>query len=45
MPEDVARMAGAKVDRATSIATVDELPNYDAIIFGAPTRFGNMFDA
>ena len=42
VPEDVARKAGAKVDQAASIATVDELPNYDAIIFGTPTRFGNM---
>ena len=24
------------------VATVDELPSYDAIIFGTPTRFGNM---
>jgi NAD(P)H dehydrogenase (quinone) len=24
------------------IATVDELPSYEAIIFGTPTRFGNM---
>jgi len=42
MPEDVARKAGAKLDQAAPIATVDELPNYDAIIFGTPTRFGNM---
>jgi NAD(P)H dehydrogenase (quinone) len=42
MPEDVARKAGAKVDQEAPIATVDELPNYDAIIFGTPTRFGNM---
>ncbi|MGA2936918.1 MAG: NAD(P)H:quinone oxidoreductase [Syntrophobacteraceae bacterium] len=42
MPEDVARKAGAKLDQAAPIATVDELPSYDAIIFGAPTRFGNM---
>ncbi len=42
VPEDVARKAGAKVDQAAPIATVDELPNYDAIIFGTPTRFGNM---
>ena len=42
VPEDVARKAGAKVDQAASIATVEELPNYDAIIFGTPTRFGNM---
>ena len=41
-PADVARKAGAKLDQAAPIATVDELPNYDAIIFGTPTRFGNM---
>ena len=42
VPEDAARKAGAKMDQAAPIATVDELPNYDAIIFGSPTRFGNM---
>jgi NAD(P)H dehydrogenase (quinone) len=42
VPEDVARKAGAKLDQTASIATVDELPEYDAIIFGTPTRFGNM---
>jgi NAD(P)H dehydrogenase (quinone) len=42
MPEEVARKAGVKLDQAAPIATVDELPNYDAIIFGTPTRFGNM---
>lgn len=42
MPEDVARRAGAKVDQEAPIATVADLPNYDAIIFGTPTRFGNM---
>jgi len=42
MSEDVARKAGAKLNQAAPIATVDELANYDAIIFGAPTRFGNM---
>jgi multimeric flavodoxin WrbA len=31
-----------KLDQAASLATVDELPNYDAILFGTPTRFGNM---
>ncbi|WP_423382639.1 NAD(P)H:quinone oxidoreductase [Burkholderia sp. LMG 32019] len=30
------------VDQAAPVATVDELPEYDAIIFGTPTRFGNM---
>ena len=42
MSEEVARRVGAKLDQAAPVATVDELPNYDAIIFGTPTRFGNM---
>ncbi|MGO9312079.1 MAG: NAD(P)H:quinone oxidoreductase [Syntrophobacteraceae bacterium] len=42
VPEEVARKAGAKLDQAAPIATVEELPSYDAIIFGTPTRFGNM---
>jgi NAD(P)H dehydrogenase (quinone) len=42
MPEDVAREAGAKLDQPAPIASVAELPEYDAIIFGTPTRFGNM---
>lgn len=42
MPGDVARKAGAKLDQKAPLATVDELPDYDAIIFGTPTRFGNM---
>lgn len=42
MPEEVARKAGAKLNQTAPIALVEELENYDAIIFGAPTRFGNM---
>ncbi len=42
VPEEVARKAGAKIEQAAPFATVDELANYDAIIFGTPTRFGNM---
>jgi len=42
VPEDVARKSHFKLDQAAPIATVDELPNYDAIIIGIPTRFGNM---
>lgn len=42
IPEEVARQAGAKLDQPAPIATVDELAAYDAIIFGTPTRFGNM---
>src|SRR5262245_37330461 len=42
VPTDVAKKSGIKVDQAAPVATVDELPNYDAVIFGAPTRFGMM---
>ena len=42
VPEDVARKAGAKLDQAAPIATVKDLSDYDAIILGTPTRFGNM---
>lgn len=42
MPEEVARKAGAKLDQEAPVATTDELSDYDAIIFGTPTRFGNM---
>ena len=42
MPEEIARKAGAKLDQAAPIASVNELPDYDAILFGTPTRFGNM---
>ncbi|MBX3639738.1 MAG: NAD(P)H:quinone oxidoreductase [Nitrosomonas sp.] len=42
MSEEVARRVGAKLDQSAAIATVDELSSYDAIIFGTPTRFGNM---
>ncbi len=42
VPEEVARKAGAKLDQPAPMATVAELADYDAIIFGTPTRFGNM---
>ncbi|BBI99971.1 NAD(P)H dehydrogenase (quinone) [Ferrigenium kumadai] len=42
IPEDRARAMGVKLDQPAPIATVDELRGYDAIIFGTPTRFGNM---
>jgi NAD(P)H dehydrogenase (quinone) len=42
IPEEAARKAGAKLDQEAPIATIDELASYDAIIFGTPTRFGNM---
>ena len=41
-PEDVARAARFKLDQAAPIAQVNDLAEYDAIIVGAPTRFGRM---
>lgn len=42
VPDDVAAASGIKTDQAAPVATVEELVDYDAIIFGTPTRFGNM---
>ena len=42
MPPEVAEKAGVKLDQAAPVAEPAELENYDAIIFGTPTRFGNM---
>ncbi|MBB3103834.1 NAD(P)H:quinone oxidoreductase [Azomonas macrocytogenes] len=42
IPEDIARKSGAKLEQAAPIASPQELGDYDAIIFGTPTRFGNM---
>jgi NAD(P)H dehydrogenase (quinone) len=41
-PAEVAKAAHFKLDQAAPVASVGELPNYDAIIVGAPTRFGRM---
>lgn len=42
VPDAVARANHFKVDQPAPIATVDELADYDAIVIGVPTRFGNM---
>src|ERR1700742_4976716 len=42
MPESVTKAMGFKVNQDAPVATVDELADYDAIIFGTPTRYGNM---
>ncbi|SIT72558.1 NAD(P)H dehydrogenase (quinone) [Ectothiorhodosinus mongolicus] len=42
MSEEDARAAGAKLDQVAPIAQPEDLEHYDAIIFGVPTRFGNM---
>ena len=41
-PEAAAKAAHFKLDQAAPLASVDELANYDAIVIGAPTRFGRM---
>lgn len=42
VPENVALEVGMKTDQSAPIAEPAELADYDAIIFGTPTRFGNM---
>jgi len=42
VPDAVVRKSGMKTDQAAPVATPDELADYDAVIFGTPTRFGNM---
>src|SRR5215469_15651811 len=46
VPDDVLEKYGAKAARASfasvPVAKVDQLPEAHAIIFGTPTRFGNM---
>ena len=42
VPEEIARKSGFKLDQKAPVATVNELPQYDGIIFGTPTRYGNM---
>ena len=42
VPAEVLRKSGAKTDQPAPVAEVAELANYDAILFGTPTRFGNM---
>jgi len=42
MPPDVARASGFKLEQSAPLAVPDELEQYDGIVFGTPTRFGNM---
>jgi NAD(P)H dehydrogenase (quinone) len=42
VPEEIARKSGMKLDQKAPIAEPNELADYDAIVFGTPTRFGNM---
>jgi NAD(P)H dehydrogenase (quinone) len=42
IPDEQAKAYGVKLSQPADVATPDELGEYDAIIFGTPTRFGNM---
>lgn len=42
VPAEIAKSAHFKFDQAAPVATVAELEGYDAIIVGAPTRYGRM---
>ncbi|HLN08117.1 MAG TPA: NAD(P)H:quinone oxidoreductase [Xanthobacteraceae bacterium] len=42
VPPEIAKKGGYKLEQPAPIATANELADYDAIIIGVPTRFGNM---
>ncbi|MGE5094293.1 MAG: NAD(P)H:quinone oxidoreductase [Betaproteobacteria bacterium] len=42
VPAEIAKKSGFKLEQKAPVATVEELAEYDAVIFGTPTRFGNM---
>jgi NAD(P)H dehydrogenase (quinone) len=42
VPDEAFKKAGGKANQAATVAQPGELANYDAIVFGTPTRFGNM---
>lgn len=42
VPDEVAKQFHYKLDQPAPIANPGELADYDAILFGTPTRYGNM---
>ncbi|PLW82493.1 NAD(P)H:quinone oxidoreductase [Kineobactrum sediminis] len=42
MDEKAFKKAGGKTDQEAEVASPDDMADYDAILFGTPTRFGNM---
>jgi NAD(P)H dehydrogenase (quinone) len=42
VPSEICKSSGFVLDQPAALAAPDELRRYDAIIFGTPTRFGNM---
>lgn len=42
VPAELAKTYGYRLDQVAPVALPDELDQYEAVIFGTPTRFGNM---
>ena len=42
VPQSVAEKSNFKLDQAAPIAAPGDLADFDAVVFGTPTRFGNM---
>jgi NAD(P)H dehydrogenase (quinone) len=42
VPDAIARANYFKLDQAAPVATIEDLAGYDAIVLGAPTRFGRL---
>ena len=42
MSDEAVQKVGGKLGQLAAVASPNELAEYDAIIFGTPTRFGNM---
>jgi len=42
MSDEALSTAGMKADQSAPVVSPGELADYDAIVFGTPTRFGNM---
>jgi NAD(P)H dehydrogenase (quinone) len=42
VPEEIARKSNMKLDQSAPLAVPNDLAEYDAIVFGTPTRYGNM---
>lgn len=42
VPEEIARNAHFKLDQKAPVASIADLENYDAIVFGTGTRFGRI---
>ena len=42
MATEAVEKAGGKIDQSAAVAKPEELADYDAVLVGTPTRFGNM---